>query len=56
MDNQSNRSEGDFDFGGSKSDKSKKESKSQQSQSSGDLVETFKHKKLKAILGLMIKL
>ena len=43
MDNQSNRSEGDFDFG-SESDKSKEESKSQHSQSSEDLIDTFKHK------------
>ena len=35
MDNQSNRYEGDFDFG-SESDKSKEESKSQHSQSSED--------------------
>ena len=44
MGNQLNRSEGDFDFG-SESDKSKEESKSQHSQSSEDLVETFKHKR-----------
>ena len=55
MDNQSNRSERNFDFD-SESDKSKEESKSQHNQSSEDLVETFKHKELKAILGLMIKL
>ena len=44
MDNQSNSSKGDFDFG-SESDQSKEESKSQHSQSSEDLVETFKHKR-----------
>ena len=42
--NQSNRSEGDFDFY-VKIDKSKEESKSKHSQSSEDLVETFKHKR-----------
>ena len=46
MDNQSNRSEGDFDFG-SESEKSKEESKNQHSQSSEDLVKTFKHKRAK---------
>ena len=45
MENQSNRSEGDFDFG-SESDQSKEESKSQHSQSYEDLVETFKHKRV----------
>ena len=35
MDNQSNRSQGDFDFG-SESDQSKEESKTQHSQSSED--------------------
>ena len=44
MDNQSNRSEADFDFG-SESDQSNEESKSQHSKSSEDLVETFKHKR-----------
>ena len=55
MDNQSNKSEGDFDFN-SESDKSKEERKSKNSQSTEDLVETFKHKELQAKLGLMIKL
>ena len=45
---QSNRSEGDFDFGRI-SDQSKEESKSQHIQSSEDLVETFSIKELKAI-------
>ena len=45
MDNQSNRSEGDFGFG-SESDQSKEESKIQHSQSSENLVETFKHKRV----------
>ena len=44
MENQSNRSEGDFEFG-SESDQSKEESKSKHSQSSEDLVETFRHKR-----------
>ena len=44
MNNQSNRSEGDFDFG-SESDQSKEESKSKHSQSSEESVETFKHKR-----------
>ena len=44
MDNQLNRSEEDFDFC-SESDQSKDESKSKHSQSSEDLVETFKHKR-----------
>ena len=47
MDNQSNRYEADFDFG-SESDQSKEDSKSQHSQSSEDLVETFKHKRAKS--------
>ena len=47
MDNQSNRSEGDFDFG-REPDKSKEESKSQHSKFSEDLVETFKHKRAKS--------
>ena len=47
MDNQSNRSEADFDFG-SESDQSKEESKSQHSQSSEGLVEIFKHKRAKS--------
>ena len=42
--NQSNRSEGDFDFY-VKIDKLKRREKSQHSQSSEDLVETFKHKR-----------
>ena len=54
MDNQSNRFEGDFDFG-VKIDQSKEE-KSQHSQSSEDLVENFKHKRGTSILGLRIKL
>ena len=44
MDSQSDRSEGDFDFG-SESDQSKEESKSMHSQPSEDLVDTFKHKR-----------
>ena len=47
MDNQANRTEGNFDFC-SESDISKKESKSQHSQSSEDLVETLKHKRAKS--------
>ena len=45
MENLSNRSEGDFDFG-SESDQSKEESKNQHSQSYEDLVETIKHKRV----------
>ena len=45
MDNQSNRSDGDF---GRESDQSKEESKSQHNQSYEDLVETFKHKRAKS--------
>ena len=41
---QSNKSERDFDFG-CESDQSKEDMKSQYSQSSEDLVETFKHKR-----------
>ena len=44
MDNQSNESEGDFDFG-RESDQSKEENKRKHSQSSENLVETFKHKR-----------
>ena len=55
MDNQSNRSEGDFGFY-SESDQSKEQSKSKHSQSSEDYVEILSIKELQAILGLMIKL
>ena len=44
MDNQSNRSQGDYDFC-SELEQSKEESKSKHIQSSEDLVETFKHKR-----------
>ena len=44
MDNQSNRSEGDYDFC-SELEQSKEESKSKHIQSSEDLVETLKHKR-----------
>ena len=47
MGNQANRSDGDFEFG-CESDQSKVESKSQHSLSSGDLVETFNHKRAKS--------
>ena len=44
MDNQSKKSEGDYDFC-SKLEQSKEESKSKHIQSSEDLVETLKHKR-----------